>query len=122
VAIEGTRVRGIAEICPFTRYVYDRDGKVSGCNPTKWHQKRKDFEYAHCLFPVKWVDWEELGVDWKPQAPAESVQGIRGLRDSKNEVVKVCEDYKKASGFNPCEGLEAQLKRLEQYIANHKVS
>jgi hypothetical protein len=119
VAIEGTRVRGIAEICSFTRYVYDIDGWVSGCDPKDWHPKRGYFEYAHCLFPVKWVDWEELGAGWIPQAPARSVKGIRGVHDAK--VVEVWEAYK-ARGFKPCEGLEDQLKRLEEYVAKHKLT
>jgi DNA polymerase III delta prime subunit len=133
VAIEGRRVRGIAEVC-YTNYVFDADGSISGKNPEQF-SKRDWFEYAHCLYPVKWVDWDpsegnngvciskaidwdNLGLPpgWKPIPSGQGFKGIVRLGNDKDNVIKVWEAYKAKTGFKPCEGLDKQLARLQDYL------
>ena len=138
----GHQIRGFAELCGRTTYVYDREGELCPEVPKNNYADRKHwfergFEYAQCLFPVKWVDWnsdaddailkhvdlQALGLDkdWKPRNPGGQIPlGIYDVQESDVDVYKNCikvwEAYKDKTGFNPCDGLDEQLTRLQDYL------
>jgi MoxR-like ATPase len=99
VGLEGTKVRGVCEICDCTMYGFDQDGSFLGVNPSSFG--KDNFEYAQCLFPVVWIDWEEMAVN-PPSAPAQGVQGIRGLVNKREFVLQAWHGYKSRTGFDPC--------------------
>ena len=125
----GHQIRGFAELCGQSRYVYDLEGEL--CPELKKDHPDRLFEYAQCLFPVKWVDWsdaddailkhvalQELGLDkdWKPPHPGGQIPfGIAKALEPDN-CIKVWEAYKAKTGFDPCDGLEEQLARLQDYL------
>jgi hypothetical protein len=79
VGIEGITVRGICELAV--------DGRVS-------YQYQEGFNYAHTVgYPVHWVDWNGPFLNLPPEAPRQSVHGIRGLQQRHAYVIKCWQAY-----------------------------
>ncbi|MCL2453629.1 MAG: AAA family ATPase, partial [Alphaproteobacteria bacterium] len=90
VGIEGTEVRGICEILPKSAYLYDADNNIEELQPQQLAPNSQNdqgqfeaFNYAHCLYPAYWVDWNVVSPGW---APAPSGQGFKGIRRVKNDA------------------------------------
>ncbi len=81
VGIEGTQVMGICEM------------PVDGVESYRYDS---GYEYAHTIgFPVKWIDWNKNNFgDFIPNAPEQSVQGIRGLNKESFDVKEAWKKYK----------------------------
>jgi hypothetical protein len=81
VAIEGTRVVGIAEL-PIDA--------VSSYRHDKFH------EYANTVsYGTNWRDWETVSNNFVPTAPAKGVQGIRQLQQYREKVLSAWKTHSK---------------------------
>ena len=79
VGIEGTTVMGICEVT--------QDGSTS----YRWDNFHG---YAQTVsYGVKWFDWSVVSPDFTPIAPAQSVQGIRGLEKDHQLVTEAWDRY-----------------------------
>jgi MoxR-like ATPase len=105
---EGIKVRGVGEICDCSMYGFDRDGSFTGVDPTSFG--REEFNYAQCLFPVLWVDWDQTGV--RPPRGPRIVPGIRRLRIDKDLVLQAWQDHKIRNAFDPCPQAFTEDSRL----------
>ena len=78
-------MKGICQVLPQTAYLYDQHVNIEELRHPQLAPNSRDdgefseFNYAHCLYPVYWVDWNMVGPGWAPGAPAHGVQGIAGL-------------------------------------------
>ena len=112
VGIEGTEVRGICEVLPQSAYLNDASNNIEAVqHPHLAPNSRKfsKFNYAHCLYPVYWVDRNIVSPAWAPTAPAQSVQGIAGVVKDTDAVTTRWRQY--------VEGLGAKLPWTGAWLA-----
>jgi MoxR-like ATPase len=63
IGAEGTSLEGICQIPEGAFYGYDIDGSFTGINPLDFKKNESNhFNYAHCIFPVVWVNWDKLEI------------------------------------------------------------
>ena len=121
IGIEGTQVRGIYKILPQTRYLFNSTDNFEALETVTLSSKAKDergnfsqFDYAHCLYPVKWIDWNNIDPSWAPSAPAQGVKGIVRLSKDAEAVQQNWNQYEASlQGTLPWAGqwLQDRLKR-----------
>ena len=101
LAWEGKKIKGICEIPKEFEYVY-----------------QPDYEYANAIFPVKWVDWENIAEEdpphgYRPRNPIFIVD----RSDIHDFVEKYWERYKQQNNLQiqPDEYNE-QLKQIKEQL------
>lgn len=81
VVYEGTKLMGICQIKPNTRYRYD-----AGIDDK--------YEYANTLTPVEWIDWSDISKDFSPNAPRLGVTGIMKSQKYSNQIYDLWRRHK----------------------------
>ena len=81
VGIEGTDVKGFCQI------------KNNGWDSYKYNDTGV-YEYSQTVgFPVDWIDWDANRFGFTPNPPAQSVQGLEGLRKESQKLIDVLISY-----------------------------
>ena len=124
VGIEGQQVKGICKILAETRYIFNSADNFETVNngTLALHSKTANgvftgFNYPHCLYPVKWVDWTTIDSNWAPGAPGQGVKGIRRLQQAAPDVETRWNTYEAGlTGTLPWAGqwLQERLKRRRE--------
>ena len=101
IGVEGTQVRGICKVLPQTRYLFNSEHNFEDLETTTLSPEAKDergnfihFDYAHCLYPVKWIDWPDIDASWAPSTPGQGVKGIVRLSKDAEAVQRTWNQYK----------------------------
>jgi hypothetical protein len=107
VGIEGTRVRGICEVLPQSAYIYDAVNNIEELQHPELAPNSRDgqgrfseFNYAHCLYPAYWIDWDVVSPAWAPGTPGQGVKGIASLVKDANAVAERWRQYVDGLGMN----------------------
>lgn len=78
LGFEGLTLRGICQLTRVTNYHFDDQGQSSKIPPSFFG--KSNYEYAHILSPVLWIDWENfipyLQGGHTPNPPAKAPPGI----------------------------------------------
>jgi len=75
LGFEGTTLCGICQLSSDTEYKFDDKGQASGIIG--------DYEYAHILHPVTWLDWNDFTpFMMQGQTPACGSKGVPGIQQS----------------------------------------
>ena len=125
VGIEGTQVKGVCKILPRTTYLFNSNQNFENVPAVALAPNSKDkqnsftqFEYAHCLYPVQWIDWEDAAPDdWKPGVPRQSVKGISQVQKDAEAVEQRWNAYEQSlHGSPPWSGpwLQERIERLRR--------
>ena len=124
VGIEGTQVKGVCTILPRTTYLFNLDQNFENVSTATLAQKSKDqnnftgFDYAHCLYPVQWIDWKDAAPDdWKLAVPRQGVKGIMQVRQDAEAVEQRWSAYEQSlHGSVPwsAQWLHERLERLKR--------
>ncbi len=94
VANEGTTIKGVCEILPVTRYIYDASTNLEGLSPDQASprfREEAEFNYTHCLYPVRWIDAADIGISMK--APIR-LKGIVGCEQQAGAIERKWNKYK----------------------------
>jgi Cdc6-like AAA superfamily ATPase len=134
VGIEGTRVRGVCEVLPQSRYLYDAMNNIEELQNSSLAPKSSDdlgrfseFNYAHCFYPAYWIDWNVVSSAWSPGTPAQGVKGIASLVKDANAVAERWRQYVDGLGVNlPWTGAwlaerSRRLSRLERGLVMSEI-
>lgn len=94
VANEGTTIKGVCEILPSTQYVYDATTNLEGVSldqGSPYFKEHGKFDYAHCRYPVRWIDAADLGISMK--APVR-LKGIVECHDQADAITRQWNRYR----------------------------
>ena len=103
LGFEGNTIKGICEMPSQYVYLYRSHHKTccSYNNPTK----RRYCDYANCLYPVIWVDWQifenhcaSANIDLPTPNAGQGVKGIEQCHKHSNEIKTAWDAY----NLNPC--------------------
>ncbi|MEA2098120.1 MAG: AAA family ATPase, partial [Patescibacteria group bacterium] len=123
IGAEGTRLKGVCQIPEGVIYGYDNDGSFTAINPSEFN--KDDFNYAHCLFPVVWVDWDMLGIpEFGPggQGVSHHFQNFRpDNQKDRNTVLNAWENYKTKTKFEVFPESNKKHYKIKKHAFNARV-